>query len=245
MVNEMEVFDIPEWLSTDNFAFDINKVLDNSLYYPCARFDGDPVKYLMGNVFSFIYVDCGVSKVDFQQSINNPGFRGYHIIHRQTISQNQLAPGGWSIRIQPDHNEKNPNDNFYTNWIKEPFCEWIIFERDDDRDESYNSKRFSLIYLCADGVAAYQAMYLSNNIKHKIIAIIQPGHGFGGNWTNFTDRNKIFAKSVFYNKYQLPDYIVNGGWGGSDSYSKPIWNEYSELVKIIKTRGSTLAIWKR
>lgn len=245
MINEIEKIGMPEWLSSEIFAFSVNTVLENSLYYPSAHFDGDPVKYFMGNIFSFVYVDYGVSKDEFFQEINNQGFRGFHSIHRQSISQTELTPNGWTVHLQPDRTERNPNDNFYRNWIKEPFCEWIVFERDDDRDDSYNPKRFSLIYLCADGAAAYQAIYLSNNIKPKIIAIIQPGHGFGGNWTDFTDRKKIFAKSVFYKDTLLPDYIINGGWGGSEFYNSPIWNEYNEPITNINTGRATLKLWKR
>ena len=244
MINEIEKIKMPEWLSVENFLFDVTNILNDSLYYPSAHFDGDPVKYFMGNIFSFVYVDYGVSREDFLNEINNQGFRGYHIIHRQSITQNELTPDGWSVHLQPNQNERNPNDNFYRDWIKEPFSEWIIFERDEDRDDSYNPKRFSLLYLCADGAAAYQALYLSNYSKPKIIAIIQPGHGFGGNWTDFTDRDKIFARSVFHNNELLPDYIINGGWERSDFYNEHIWDEYNESVKIIQTRSATLNVWK-
>jgi len=245
MVDEIEKIEMPEWLSNNSFVFNVNKILENSLYYPSARFDGDPVKYFMGNVFSFMYVDYGVSREEFLKEIKNQGFRGYHIIHNQSISQNELTPDGWTVHLNPDRNKRNPNDSFYRNWIEEPFCEWVIFERDEDKDDSYNPKKFSLLYLCADGVAAYQAIYLSNRIKPKIVAIIQPGYGFGGNWTDFRDRNEIFARSVFHIENLLPDYIINGGWGKQDFYNKPIWNEYNELVKKFNTGKATLTIWKR
>ena len=245
MIKEIEKIEMPEWLSAKKFLFNINNILNDSLYYPSAHFDGDPVKYLLGNIFSFIYVDYGVSREEFQKEIDNQGFRGYHIIHKQSITQNELIPNGWSVLLQPDRNERNPNEKFYRNWIKESFCEWIIFERDENRDDTYNPKRFSLLYLSADGSAAYQAMYLSNGSKPKIIAIIQPGHGFGGNWTDFTDRNKIFARSVFYNVNLLPDYIINGGWGPSEFYNEHIWDEYNASVKIFNTGRATLNIWKR
>jgi len=38
---------------------------------------------------------------------------------------------------------------------KPPFCVWLIMERKQDVAESHGSLRFSLLYLCADGVAAY------------------------------------------------------------------------------------------
>jgi hypothetical protein len=57
MINEIEIIQMPDWLSSVNFKFNINEVLKDSLYYPSSAFDGDPIKYFMGNVYSFIYVD--------------------------------------------------------------------------------------------------------------------------------------------------------------------------------------------
>jgi len=243
MNKDIETIKMPEWLSRDNFTFDVNTVLENSLYYPCACFDAHPVKYFMGNVYSFVNVDYGVSKGEFLREIDNHGFLGYHIIHRKPISQDELTPAGWKVHIYPERNDGNPGN--YQNGIQKPFCEWIIFERDSDRDDSYNPKRFSLLYLCADGAAAYQAMYLSNSIKPRIIAIIQPGHGFGGNWSDFTDRTKIFARSVFYNNDLLPEYLINGGIGPSSHYDDPIWSEFNSPIGKINAGESTLKIWKR
>jgi hypothetical protein len=242
MLTEIKPIEMPEWLSSDNFTFDVHKVLENSLFYPSAGFDGNPVKFFMGNVFSFVYVDYGVSRQEFYEEIENQGFHGYHQIYKKSISQNELIPNGWSVMIQP---EISPNDNFYDKVIKKPFCEWFIFERNDNKDDSYNPKRFSFIYVCADGAAAYQAMYLSNNIKPRIIAIIHPGHGFGNNYTDFTDRDKIFAKSVFYNEDCLPEYLVHDVFVNSKPENAPIWDEYNKSVKTSHPDMASFAIWQR
>lgn len=250
MIEQIEKIQMPDWLLKKQFNFQVQTILKDSLYYPCSGLDGDPVKYFMGNVYSFFYVDYGVSREDFLNELKRRGFRGYHIIHQQTITQKDLTPNGWTIYIQPDKNEIDRlrlNEEFYRNWIKKPFCEWVIFERDEDKDDTYNPKMFSLLYLCADGIAAYQAIYLSNNIKPRMIAIIQPGTGFGGNWTDFRDRGKIFARSIFYKKELLPEYLINGGWGKDkdDYYKKPIFKEYSELIIKFYAGKATLSVWKR
>lgn len=229
MIQDIEIMEMPEWLSRNNFSFNVRTVLKDSLYYPGAGFDGYPVRVLMGNIFSFVYVDYGVSKEYFLNQINNHGFSGYHIFYRQSIFQNELTPNGWTVYLPPDIN-RDGNPNTFQDIFKKPFCEWVIFERNEDRDDSYNPKRFSLLYLCAEGVAAYQAMYLSNNIKPKMIALINTD-GFSGNWTDFRDRNKIFARSVFYDVRLLPDYII--------SYSGPIWDVFNVNV------CTSISIWKR
>ncbi len=230
MINEISSMVIPNWLNSNDFKFNINEVLTDSLYYPSCGSDGTPVKYFTGNVYSFIYVDYGISKNKLIEDINKNGFCGYHIIHNQSLTEKDLTPNGFNIHIPLERDESSFNPNFLKGWIKEPFCEWYIFERDVNKDEKIRPKRFSFLFLCAEGVASYQALYLSNKIKPRIIAIIQPGHGFGGNWTNFKDREKIFAKSVFYNVDLLPEYIINGGWGNSRFYENPIWTEYNKLI---------------
>lgn len=242
--NNIEILEMPKWLLKNEFEFDVNVVLENSFYYPCSHFDGGPVKHFMGNVYSFLYVDYGVSREDFLNELKNRGFRGYHIIYQRSISQNELTPNGWTVYIPPGEDERNPND-YYPECTKNPFCEWVIFERAPDKDDSYNPKRFSLLFLCADGAAAYQAIYLSNNIKPRIVAIIQPGHCFGGNWTIFTDREKIFARSVCYKRELLPDYLINGGYGKACLYENSIWDEYTTPVKMLNAGISTIKVWKR
>jgi hypothetical protein len=259
MIPEIESVENPEWLYQNEFKFDVKAVLKDSLYYPAARFDGDPVKYFAGNVYSFLYVDYGVSRGEFLSEIHHPrySFRGYHILHQEPITEEQLTPNGWTVKIFPERTlatdlgrfERDRNEGV----IKKPFCEWVIFERDKGLDKRHGPERFSLLYLCADGVAAYQAIYLSNNIRPKIIAIIQPGTGFGNNWTDFRDEKEIFARSVFHYEDLLPDYIIDGWWhSGSDedfnnnenSFS-PIWKRYSKWVTTIITGTHILVIWKR
>lgn len=240
MINEIEKMEMPEWLKNGDFRFNVKTILKDSLYYPSSGLDGDPVKYFMGNVYSFMYVDYGISREEFLYELQKRGFCGYHIIHQQSLTPRDLTPNGWIVRILPD----GYKDVLPWSYIKKPFCEWVVFERNANLDDTHNPKRFSLIQLCGEGVATYQAVYLSNNIKPKIIAIIQPGHSFGMNWTDFTNRKEIFAKSVFYNEDLLPDYLINGEWE-KRLLDRVIWDEYNVSVKEFFTGRSTLHIWKR
>ena len=232
---------MPEWLVSGDFSFTVEKALTDSLYYPAAGFDGDPVKFFTGNVFSFVYADYGVDRSRLMAELDAHGFRGYHIIHSQSLSSADLVPHGWTVMLMPDR-EGSPDN--YKSWIKEPFAEWMIFERNSEVTSPDKAERFALLYICADGAAAYQALYLSNNIRPRIIAVIQPGHGFGFNWTDFTNRKSILARSVFHNRKLLPEYMINGGWGEEDFYSEAVWPEYStRMLSIPLTNTGYMTVW--
>ena len=104
-------------------------------------------------------------------------------------------------------------------FIEKPFCSWLIFERKPEFDESHNPVRFSLLYLCADGAAAYQALYLSNNIAPKFLCLINPGMG-----TDYYLENCLLHRSIKYDLKKVPDYLV------TDSISRIYWSEYQNLV---------------
>ena len=119
--------------------------------------------------------------------------RGYHILaHRSVDISELLGPGADSRYLLPVsrcHKAKRGNGFF---------CHWFIFERNHSFAESHGPERFSLMYICAEGVSAYELIYNSRGIAPKCVAIIQPGEGFGGNWTDFhkVDAPLYYATTV-------------------------------------------------
>ena len=76
------------------------------------------------------------------------------------------------------------------------------------------------------------------------MAVIQPGHQFGGNWTNFEDDEKIFARSVLGNPQGRPQILLNGGTGKRDFFREPCWPSYTELICFLdKSRGGSIGVW--
>ena len=122
------------------------------------------------------------------------------------------------------------------NYIKAPYAFWAIYES-LDKDDCH---RFALLYLGAEGVATYHALYCANHCAPRVVCIIQPGTSFGGNWTNFTKREEHLAQAIF-SQEALPEIIENGGSGGAHFYEKPIIPEYSVLEGA---EGSCVA-WRR
>lgn len=251
MIEELPKIKTPKWLddltadTIINNPFPLKDLLIDSLYYPSAGFDGRPVKYLAGNGYSFIYVDYGHDHQAFNDALVNPGFKGYDIIGKRSVSEKELNPTNFHPRILPKAGvDGDPQQ--YRDWIPKPFCTWAVLKRKENYGEDHGPEKFSLLYLCTDGAAAYQVLYHANQIAPKVIAIIQPGHGFGGNWTNFEDPNQILGRSILNNPAGIPDYLLLGGYGNRDYYRNSCWPEYSSFITFLPNiPDGSIGLWAR
>ncbi len=69
------------------------------------------------------------------------------------------------------------------------------------------------------------------------MAIIQPGTGFGGNWTDFRDYSAHLSFVLRHIPY-MPRYIFNGGMGNSeDDYTQLPWDGYMIADKVANYYG--------
>lgn len=251
MLQQLPKIIVPRWL-TDlsitaimNEPFPLRKILHDSLYYPSSGFDGDPVKYLAGNILSFIYVDYGYSHDEFISASNNPGFRGYDLVASRSVTELELTPQGWHS-VLPTRSDDDPSLVLSRDWIKKPFCSWSVFQRCEAVPVSHGPSRFSLLYLCAEGVATFQTLYIANSAAPKAIAVIQPGHGFGGNWTDYTNPEHIFARSVLGNPHGQPEILLYGGHGRRNYYRSPCWPDYKTQVCFVnKASNGTIGVWAK
>jgi len=249
MLELLPVIPEPRWLSdllTSTMLeepFPLHEILRDSLYYPSCSFDGDPVKYLGGNILSFIYVDYGYSRETQEYALSHPGFRGYDLLTTRSVSERELTPNGWNpTPLTPaDGDPARSRDR-----ARPPYCLWSVFQRRVGIPPTHGPSRFSLLYLGADGVAAFQALYMANNEAPKAVAIIQPGYGFGGNWTDFTDPDLIFAKSVLRNPAGQPDILLYGSYDLHNCYLKPCWPQYGDHVCFLdKEVHGRIGVWRK
>ena len=247
MIKQLPEILVPDWLAEITQStitidpFPLTQVLEDSLYYPSSGFDGDPVKYLSGNILSFIYVDYRHSQGELEDEILKRGFRGYECVATRSVTERELIPRGWNPR--PLTNVEYELSGLTIEGVKslykdlsekKHFCSWSIFQRGEDYTAIHGPSRFSYLYICAEGVAAFQALYLANSVSPKAVAVIQPGHKFGGNWTNFEDHKKIFARSVLGNPQGRPEILLYGGTGKRDFYREPCWPSYTELTCFLE-----------
>jgi hypothetical protein len=249
MIGSLSWKDEPAWLSRltaesiQNGRFPLRNILRNSLYYPASGFDGDPVKYLAGHIHSFIYVDYGQEEEAFERALHVPGFRGYRVLGKRAVAGKELIPRGWDLQSLP------PWDRSPVEWpdaYGAPFCTWVVFERRPDIDDELGPSRFSLLYWWHEGVAAFQALYLSRRLAPKAVAIIQPGYGFGRNWTDFTEQDGVLARVVMNSPASQPRLLLFGGHSDEHNYLDPCWPGYGQCLGFLeKAGGGSIGVWER
>ena len=236
---------LPEWLAEikPDSPFPLLALLDGSLYYPAAGTDGKPVQYLIGFVHSFVYVDYAMPQQEVELELARQGFRGYKPMLSWDLKESDLVPNGWTP-MHPTRGDGNPRK--YATSMAKPYALWIVFERDAELNESHGPQRFSLLYICGDGVATYQAIYGGNSVSPKVLAIIQPGTGFGLNYTDFRDSDKILARSVRRFSTTKPPFMLYGGnrIGREGGYPTCCWPEYAVEVERWLTARTVVGLWK-
>ena len=234
MIPRLPRLEVPQWLRRvkdepdGEQPFPLREILRDSLYYPASGLQGAPVQYLAGNILSFVYMDYGLSRQEFRQELESVGFTGYGLVTLRSVSVEELAPRGWPS-IQRNRGDCSSDD--YRDRMQPFFCDWAVLQRCDGFADEHGPERFSFLFACADGVAAFQALYVQNREVPKAIAIIQPGTGFGINWTDFADLDRVLGRTVLGNAAGRPGLLLNGGRGGRGlGNARPWWPGYESPV---------------
>lgn len=232
---------MPDWLARINAGnigqqFPLMDILQNSLFYPAAADDGDPVAYLAGNFFSFIYVDYAFSRHRLTERLKQAPFSGYEVEAQRSVDFATVDRG---VPDFPLPQRGSPSATWLSA-MEKPFCEWIIFRRKNDFQSTHGPLCFSLLYLCAEGVATFQTLYVRHRICPAAVAIIQSG---GLNWTDFRDPSSPFGETVLGNPAGKPDVLLYGGQGDRQDYRQPCWPEFSEGLGFLGDTG--ISVWLR
>lgn len=223
----------------------LRQLLEESLYYPACDIDGGVVRYCnerfdMFGICSYVYVDYAAGEGRLREHLDE--FRGYHLLASRRLSPSDV--GANRPFPMPEGIDSEEYGRYRRDW--KPFACWAVYERDANYGSSHGPERFSLLYLGAEGVAAYAGLYLHNNIVPKAIALIQPGHGFGLNWTNFWDWNGPLTQQAKRGK-SLPEYFFYGGLG-FHGYNDCPWPGYHQIDRVDHyypdVFDSALTIWR-
>ena len=253
-LGELRTLDVPAWLdklspqTIREGPIPLQNLLADSLFYPACGFDGDPVKHLGGTIYSFIYVDFGHTQSQWVKELESPGFRGYVSLENRVRKIGKQISLGRPVPTSLDEltgETPHHNRSRYPRYRTGGFCVWSVFQRQDDYEPSHGPKRFSLLFICAEGLAAFESLYTANSISPKAIAIIQPGHGLSRRWTNFEDPEGSLAKAVLGNPAGRPEILLYGGIGNLDFYRKPCWPDYNTNLCFLPRPDGNVGVWIR
>lgn len=230
--------------SIKNEPLPISELLENSVYYPASGVDGGLIRDINlnrqeWNVTSYIYCDYHETAEKLFESIQE--IKGYKLLNWRDLKMEELIPNGWSQQLPPNISMSRYQSavNRFTN--PNPYAVWMVFERLPEYGEEHGPSRFSLLYLCAEGVASYQALYWTNHFVPRAIAIIQPGTGFGFNWTDFYKEGEPLYWAVKNNPEGMPEYIFTGYYADShtsvhtknNEHFNFNWSEYGFLEPAV------------
>lgn len=200
---------MPQWLERfspgdrfDRDAFFSSRVV----YYPGSGFDGHAVK-LFGSshsAHSFIYVDYGITRDRIKQELADPAhtFRGYRTVGVIRLGMEDLTPSGWLPH--PPQPIRHP---FIAGTI-EPFGLLAVLELDNLFDHRHGPWRLAVLFLGADGIATYDALFCQKDGTQSPFAILLQDHGFGGNYDRFGGGGLM--EGIALKSNALPQFLLVG-----------------------------------
>ncbi len=174
----------PAWLANHVLGTGVNisdVLKTRNVYYPGAGVDGQPIKTFNSAQFAhlFVYVDYGMKQDDIENRLAIDGLKGYKSIDKVQLKE----------------------VNVETQKITHTFIQ--IFEKNNIANE-IGSDRFALLYICADGIAAYNALFGKNLMKIDLLVL--QDHGFGGNYDKFGKGGLMEKIAIQTGAY--PEYIL-------------------------------------
>lgn len=199
---------MPVWLKNHKRGTqpDMSAVLKSRLvYYPGSDIDGQPIKTFVSSSSAhvFIYVDYGIRRTNLEATLSRQGFLGYHLLDTIELDPKALSPECRPLPLMPQETKYSPlilED-------EKPYAFMNIYERNADLTADHGAERFAVIFLFADGIQTYDALFGNHNDFCPFVLILQD-HGFGGNYDSF-GKDGLLHKIAQRTK-TFPELIILG-----------------------------------
>jgi hypothetical protein len=164
---------IPNWLleikEGDKFSRD-DFFSSRIVFYPGSYTDGHAVKVFGSThaAHSFVYVDYWVTQEVLETELVQHAFLGYENLFSIQLSANDLAPNGWTptVHFTPRYPFNAANKR------REAYSFLQILERKPEYDEAHGPKRLAILFLFADGIATYDALFCQARNKLEPFALL-------------------------------------------------------------------------
>ena len=223
--------DVPEWLR--EFHPGKSRPLADFLksrivYYPGSGIDGDPVEVFGAShsAHCFVYADYWLSKDELTKELHTHGFRGYNILDEVSFSENEVMSAiPWRKHFLSEEELRAAAKG--TAEMREtshpsPYAMLVILERKSSFDDDHGPERLAILFLGADGIATYEAIFANGNAPQFFGFLLQD-HGFGGNYDRF-GRGGLLEKIMNASKV-YPHFILTADDSPYEGYARVEWTE--------------------
>lgn len=247
MIKELNRINPPDWLMSSEFVFDQTKVIESSLFFPQSALNIYPINVFFENVYSFIFADFEIERTKFLDVITNYAFIDFKIIHHKQLLYSdfdyhkieELFGRYYSFFDLENHPFRNyVQESAFSEISKmkhETYFDWLIFENSA-------GKRFSLLYMSAEPIAVYFALYSLLDQAPKIVVLDNLPKRIFQRWVIYADESDLFAdillncepRAVKENKH-TPEFLVK-----ADSVDE--WESYPHHICDI---DSYFSLWQR
>lgn len=230
--------EIPEWLAnfTAESTFSADHFFNSrTVFYPGVGTDGHAVK-VFGSTHTahcFVLADYMLQRNNVVEALDHPqhSFAGYKSLFRTNLEEHQLTPRGWQSHLMPhdfqDAYGRTINPGGFARTKSNPYAILEILAREPEYGHSHGPERLAILYLGADAVATYDALYCQGNALAPFAILIQD-HGFGGQYTSFGNQGLLRKLASRCNV--LPNWLLVA------ETSEP-WYGYAKCSDVEHDRG--------
>ena len=102
-----------------------------------------------------------------------------------------------------------------------------VFERNADKDDSWGAERLAVTFLLADGINAYEQLFVSQYKKAPWIFLLQD-HGFGGSYDRFGRGGAL--DRIIQKVEEKPEFVICG-------VNTDVWGGYFRINRVLATDG--------
>lgn len=209
--------DVPEWLR--KFQPGKSRPLADFLksrivYYPGAEIDGYPVEVFGAShsAHCFVYADYMLSKERLLEELHTHGFWGYDVLDEVSFSESEVMRAvHWLKHFLTDEERREAARGMADMRLcthPDPYALLAVLERKPGFGDGHGPERFAILFLGADGIATYEAVFANGNAPQFFGFLLQD-HGFGGNYDCFGRGGlleKIMVRSKVYPHFVLTEY---------------------------------------
>lgn len=220
-----EKSDVPNWLRSykkGNAFSALGFFTEKTVFYPGSGCDGHPVALFGGShaTHSFIYADYGTSAKRIIEELKDPttSFHGYDLFDVLELNEKDIVPNGWRPTLAYENLKHRIKD--INKFATEKFAFLAVLERKYTFDERHGPERLAILFLGADGIASYDAIYCQPSIFEPPFAILIEDHGFGGNYDSFGSGSLL--ERISNSAKIFPKYILTNN-------SDRLWHSYEDL----------------